>query len=165
MDYLLILFGFFFIILGIIGAFLPIVPGPPAGWLGLLLLQLTNNIPTDWNFLWITLAIAIAVTLLDFVIPILGAKKLGGSKKGIWGATIGLLLGLFFGPLGLLFGPFIGAFSGELMHDPTNKKRAFKAAFGSFVGFLFSTGLKFTTSLVFLLYFIHNLWLHKDAFF
>ena len=117
MDYLLILFGFFFIILGIIGAFLPIVPGPPAGWLGLLLLQLTNDIPTDWNFLWITLAIAIAVTLLDFVIPILGAKSLGGSKKGIWGATIGLFVGLFFGPLGLLFGPFIGAFSGELMRE------------------------------------------------
>jgi uncharacterized protein YqgC (DUF456 family) len=165
MDYLLLLLGLFLIILGIIGAFLPILPGPPTGWLGLLLLQLTDKIPTDWKFLWITLAVAMAITLLDFVIPILGAKSLGGSKKGIWGATIGLFVGLFFGPLGLVFGPLIGAFSGELMHNPTNKKIAFKAAFGSFVGFLFSTGIKFTTCLVFLMYFIENLWQHKDAFF
>ncbi len=165
MDYILLLFGFFFILMGILGAFLPILPGPPTGWLGLLLLQLTEIIPTNWNFLWITLAIAIVITLLDYLIPVLGAKKFGGSKKGIWGATIGLLVGLFFGPLGLIFGPLIGAFSGELINDPTNKKIAFKAAFGSFVGFLFSTGLKFVTSLVFLLYFIQDLWHHKDAFF
>lgn len=165
MDYILLLFGFFFILMGILGAFLPIIPGPPTGWLGLLLLQLTEIIPTNWNFLWITLAIAIVITLLDYLIPVLGAKKFGGSKKGIWGATIGLLVGLFFGPLGLIFGPLIGAFSGELVNDPTNKKIAFKAAFGSFVGFLFSTGLKFVTSLVFLLYFIQDLWHHKDAFF
>jgi uncharacterized protein YqgC (DUF456 family) len=165
MDYILLLFGFFFILMGILGAFLPILPGPPTGWLGLLLLQLTETIPTNWNFLWITLAIAIVITLLDYLIPVLGAKKFGGSKKGIWGATIGLLVGLFFGPLGFIFGPLIGAFSGELVNDPTNKKIAFKAAFGSFVGFLFSTGLKFVTSLVFLLYFIQDLWHHKDAFF
>lgn len=165
MDYILLLFGFFFILMGILGAFLPILPGPPTGWLGLLLLQLTEIIPTNWNFLWITLAIAIVITLLDYLIPVLGAKKFGGSKKGIWGATIGLLVGLFFGPLGLIFGPLIGAFSGELVNDPTNKKIAFKAAFGSFVGFLFSTGLKFVTSLVFLLYFIQDLWHHKDGFF
>jgi len=165
MDIFLLLLGFTFICLGIIGSFLPILPGPPTGWIGLLLLHLTKSVPADWTFLWTTLAIALLVTLLDYIIPPLGTKKFGGSKYGIWGSTIGLLIGLFFGPLGIVFGPFIGAYIGETLYNSKDSSRAFKAALGSFIGFLFSTALKLVVGIVFLVYFSKSFWLYKSEFF
>ena len=153
-------------ILGLIGAFLPVLPGPITGWVGLLLLHLTKAVPQDWTFLGITLAIAIVVWFLDYVIPAMGTKKFGGSKYGVYGTTIGLLVGLiFFPPFGIIIGPFVGAFIGELMFDSNDSKRALKAAFGSFIGFLFSTGLKFITGLIYLGLFISIAWEYKSAFF
>jgi len=166
MDILLLFLGFFFMILGLIGAFLPVLPGPITGWVGLLLLHLTKAVPQDWTFLGITLAIAIVVWFLDYVIPAMGTKKFGGSKYGVYGTTIGLLIGLiFFPPFGIIIGPFAGAFIGELMFDSNDSKRALKAAFGSFIGFLFSTGLKFITGLIYLGLFISIAWEYKSAFF
>ncbi len=166
MDLLLLFLGFIFIILGIIGAFLPVLPGPITGWVGLLLLHLTSVIEKDWQFLGITLAVAIFVYLIDYVIPALGTKKFGGSKYGIWGTSIGLLIGLlFFGPLGIIIGPFAGAYLGELMYDSKDSKRALKAAFGSFIGFLFSTGLKFVVGLIFAGLFLSQFWEYKSSFF
>lgn len=166
MDILLLFLGFIFIILGIIGAFLPILPGPITGWVGLLLLHLTKTIPQNWTFLGITLGVAVLIYILDFIIPALGTKKFGGTKYGMYGTTIGLLIGiLFFGPLGIIMGPFIGALVGELMYDSKDSKRAFRAAYGSFIGFLFSTGIKFIVSLIFAGLFISKLWEYKSAFF
>lgn len=166
MDILLIFLGSIFMILGLIGAFLPVLPGPITGWVGLLLLHLTKAVPQDWTFLGITLAIAVVVWFLDYVIPALGTKKFGGSKYGVYGTTIGLLIGLFFfPPFGIIIGPFAGAFIGELMFDSNDSKRALKAAFGSFIGFLFSTGLKFITGLIYLGLFISIAWEYKSAFF
>ena len=166
MDILLLFLGFIFMILGIIGSFLPVLPGPITGWVGLLLLHLTKTIPQNWTFLGITLAIAVLIWFLDYIIPALGTKKFGGSKYGVYGTTIGLIIGLlFFGPLGIIIGPFAGALIGELMFDSNDSKRAFKAAFGSFIGFLFSTGLKFITSLVYMGLFLSIVWDHKSAFF
>lgn len=166
MDILLLFLGFIFIILGIIGAFLPVLPGPITGWVGLLLLHLTKTIPQDWTFLGITLAFAVLIWFMDYIIPAIGTKKFGGSKYGVYGTTIGLIIGLlFFGPLGIIVGPFAGALIGELMFDSKDSKRAFKAAFGSFIGFLFSTGLKFITSLVYMGLFLSIFWDHKAAFF
>ena len=166
MDILLLFLGFIFIILGIIGAFLPILPGPITGWVGLLLLHLTDTIPQNWTFLGITLGIAVLIYILDFIIPALGTKKFGGTKYGMYGTTIGLLIGiLFFGPLGIIMGPFVGALVGELMYDSKDSKRAFRAAYGSFIGFLFSTGIKFIVSLIFAGLFISKLWEYKSDFF
>lgn len=166
MDILLLFLGFIFMILGLIGAFLPVLPGPITGWVGLLLLHLTKAVPQDWTFLGITLTIAVVVWFLDYVIPAMGTKKFGGSKYGVYGTTIGLLVGLiFFPPFGIIIGPFVGAFIGELMFDSNDSKRALKAAFGSFIGFLFSTGLKFITGLIYLGLFISIAWEYKSAFF
>lgn len=165
MDYLLIIFGFGFICLGLIGSFLPVLPGPPMGWVGLLLLHLTKTIPTDTTFLWITFAVAITVTILDYIIPPLGTKKFGGSKLGVRGSTLGLIIGLFLGPLGIIFGPFVGAFIGEIIENKNDYSKALKAAFGSLIGFLFSTGLKFAVGLLFLFYFFEDLWLYKSELF
>lgn len=166
MDIFLLFLGFFFVLLGIIGSFIPVLPGPITGWIGLLILHLTKAIPMDWTFLGITLAIAVIIWGLDYVIPAWGTKKFGGSKYGIWGTVFGLILGiLFLGPLGIIIGPFAGAFIGEMIHDSTDSSRAVKAAFGSFIGFMLSTGLKFLISIIFVGLYFSKFWDYKDLFF
>ncbi|MCF6278725.1 MAG: DUF456 domain-containing protein [Flavobacteriaceae bacterium] len=166
MDIFLLFLGFFFVLLGIIGSFLPVLPGPITGWIGLLILHLTKVIPMDWTFLGITLAIAVIIWGLDYVIPAWGTKKFGGSKYGIWGTVFGLILGIIFlGPLGIIIGPFAGAFIGEMIHDSTDSKKAVKAAFGSFIGFMLSTGLKFLISIIFVGLYLSKFWDYKDVFF
>ncbi len=166
MDIFLALLGLVFVILGIIGSFLPILPGPLTGWFGLLILHMTSVIEMNWVFLGITLGVAIFIWLIDYIIPAMGTKRFGGSKYGIYGTTIGLIIGLFFlGPLGIIIGPFAGAFIGEMIYDNQDSNRALKAAFGAFVGFLFSTGLKFMVSLIFTGLYISKFWDHKSLFF
>lgn len=136
-------------IVGVVGSFLPIIPGPPISFGGMLLLQLQETGPFSTNKLILWLIIVAAITALDYVIPSLGTKKLGGSKYGIWGSTLGIVVGLFFGPLGIILGPAIGAFIGELIYQ---KKAdvALKAALGSFIGFLAGTILKFGVTIIIL---------------
>ena len=167
MDILLLILGLGLMFLGLIGSFLPVLPGPLTGWLGLLVLHLTKVITMDWTVLGITLAIAIIVWLLDYFIPALGTKKFGGSKHGVIGTTLGLLIGLFFVPIpgGFIIGAFVGALIGELIHDSKDTNRALKAAFGSFLGFLASATLKFLVSFGFLIYFTIIVWNHRTAFF
>ena len=95
---------------------MPVLPSPITSWIGLLLLYLTKTVPFDWTFIGITLTIAVIVYILDYIVPAFSTKKFGGSKYGIFGTTIGLIIGLvFFGPLGIIIGSFFGAFIGELM--------------------------------------------------
>ena len=165
MDIFLLIIGFLLIIIGLAGSLLPVLPGPLASWVGLLLLYLTKTISTDWIFLGVTFAIAILITIVDNFIPAIGTKKFGGSKFGVTGAIVGLVVGLFFGPFGIVLGPFIGAFIGELLNDSKDVNKALKAAFGSFIGFLASTLLKFIAALIFAGLFIAKFWEYKAAFF
>jgi uncharacterized protein len=166
MDILLLLFGLLIMLLGLVGAFIPVLPGPLTSWLGLLILHFTKAVNFSTSFLGITFGIALLVWVLDYFIPAIGTKKFGGSKKGIVGSTIGLFVGLvFFPPMGIIVGPFIGAFIGELIHDSSNNNRALKAALGSFIGFLFSTGLKFVVSLAYFGLFLKAFWQAKNLFF
>ena len=166
MDLLLLFLGFICMILGIIGAFLPILPGPLTGWLGLLLLSFTSAIPKDWTFLGITLAVAILVWVLDYFIPAMGTKRFGGSKYGVYGTTIGLIIGLFSPiPFGMLIGAFVGAFIGETVFDKKNSNKALKASFGSLLGFFVSASLKFGVGLVYFWFFISSFWEYKSVFF
>ncbi|MDG2194487.1 MAG: DUF456 domain-containing protein [Polaribacter sp.] len=166
MDIFLLLIGFFFVCLGIIGAFLPILPGPLTGWIGLLLLHLTTAVPKDWTFLGITLGVAIIVWILDYFIPAMGTKRFGGSKYGVYGTTIGLIIGLLSPiPFGILIGAFVGAFVGELLHDSKDTNRALKASMGSFLGFLASMSLKFGVGLVYFWFYISTFWEYQSSFF
>ena len=152
MDIALVLVGFVLMLIGILGSFLPILPGPPVSWIGLLLLHLTKAVPDNWWFLGITLGIALMITVMDYIIPAAGTKKFGGSKAGIWGSILGLFVAIFFpilGPLGIIVWPFVGALVGELSTNASDKKRAWKAAFGSFLGFLTGTFLKFLIAVVY----------------
>ncbi|OIQ41891.1 MAG: hypothetical protein BM563_00850 [Bacteroidetes bacterium MedPE-SWsnd-G1] len=166
MDIFLLIIGFLFVLLGIIGSFLPVLPGPITGWVGLLLLHFTSIIPMNWTFLGIALAVSILVWGIDYLIPAWGTKKFGGSKFGVRGSMIGLIVGLIFmGPLGIILGPFAGALIGELIYNSKDFNRALKAAFGSFVGFLLSTGLKLGVSIVFVYLYWIEFWEYKELFF
>lgn len=167
MDIALLIFGLLLMFLGIIGSFLPVLPGPPISWLGLLLLYLTKAIPTDWVFLGITLAIAVTAFVLDYIIPAMGTKKFGGSKAGMVGTTLGLIVALIFpilGVFGIVIWPFVGALVGELLNK-ADQKTALKAAFGSFLGFLTGTFLKFLVGIIFCGLFISKAWEYKEALF
>lgn len=157
MDIFLIILGFLLTLLGIAGSFLPVLPGPITGWVGLLLLHLTKAVPMSYTFLGIALVISIIILVLDYIIPSMGTKKFGGSRFGAIGTTVGLLIGLMVPiPMGFVIGAFLGAFIGEIIFIP-NFARAIRAAFGSFLGFLASTTIKFMISLVFTGLFIAKL--------
>lgn len=164
MDILLLVLGALLIMLGLAGSFLPVIPGPLTSWLGLLSLHYTSKVEQDWRFLGWTLAIALIVMILDYLIPIWGTKALGGTKAGAVGSTIGLVVGLFFPPFGILFGPFVGALAGELSKN-SDRKSALRAAFGSFLGFLSGVMLKLIISLVYLLFFVSAAWEGFESWF
>jgi len=166
MEHILLLLGFVLMIVGVLGSFLPVLPGPPISWVGLLLLYLTKAVPVSYTVLGITLVIAIVVGILDYIIPAKGTKRFGGSKYGIWGTNIGLVVGIIAPiPLGFIIGPFVGAFVGELINDSTDSKKAFKAATGSFIGFLASTFMKFLVSMIFLGLSLVKVWEYRNAWF
>ena len=165
MDIILIIIAALFMLLGIIGSFIPILPGPITSWFGLLIVHFTDAIPIDKSFLIITFTIALFIWLLDYIIPAIGTKRFGGTKYGMIGTTIGLIIGLIAPiPGGIIIGPFIGALIGELINKSDTKK-ATKAAFGSFIGFLTSTFIKFVVAIIYLGLYIGVLWDYKDAIF
>lgn len=146
MDYFLLGIGIIFIIVGLLGCVLPIIPGPPISFLGILVLHFTKFADYTTNFLLLLAFIAILVTVLDYVVPIWGTKRFGGTKAGMWGATIGMIIGMIFlGPLGLILGPLVGAIIGESIQGANNKD-AFRAGLGAFIGFLTGVGLKLAAS-------------------
>ena len=166
MDITLLLIAFILMIVGILGSFLPVLPGPPISWVGLLLLYLTNAVPMSYTVLGVTLVVALVVGILDYVIPAKGTKRFGGSKYGIWGTNIGMVVGILAPiPFGFIIGPFVGAFVGEMINDSKDSQKAFKAATGSFIGFLASTFIKFVVSIIFFGLFLLKVWEYRSELF
>ncbi len=167
MDIVLVIIGFLLMIIGILGSVLPVLPGPPLSWFGLFMLYMTKAVPNNWWVITITLLIAILIVVLDYVIPAVGTKKFGGTKYGMIGTGIGLLVSFFvpiFGLFGIVIWPFIGALVGELIQN-TNSSKAMKAAFGSFIGFLVGTLLKFVVAVIYFGIFIKVFWDYKHLIF
>jgi uncharacterized protein YqgC (DUF456 family) len=157
MDYVLIGIGIILIVSGLLGCILPIIPGPPLSYAGLLLLHFTERYQFSSSFLITWAVITVVVYTLDFLIPAWGTKKFGGSKRGIWGSIIGLIIGMFlFPPIGIIVGPFAGAVIGELSLGKESKE-ALKSGFGSFLGFLTGTLLKLIVSGMMTWYFAKEL--------
>ena len=149
MEFILIVIALFLMLLGIVGSFLPVLPGPFTSWVGLLVLHFTKGVELSQTFLIITLLIAIAIYILDYIIPAIGTKHFGGSRYGIIGTTFGLIVGLLLPiPFGIVIGPFFGALIGELIYK-NDINKAVKAAFGSFIGFIVSSLLKFIIAIIF----------------
>ena len=167
MDWLWITIGIILVITGLLGAIIPGLPGPPLSFIALVLMQFTKEPPFSAQFLIIMGLIMAGVSILDYVVPVYGTKKFGGSKQGVRGSTIGLIVGVFvlpalgivigpFGLLGIIFGPFIGAYLGEKAAGK-DSSTAWKAAFGSFIGFLAGTFMKIVYSIVAGVYFFTGL--------
>lgn len=165
MDVLLLIIGFACVVIGVFGSFLPALPGPILSWIGIVFLYFTKAIETNYWIIGISLLIVLIISILDYVIPAKGTKKFGGSKYGVWGTNIGLIVGLISPiPFGFILGAFVGAFIGELYYDKTDKKRALKSATGSFLGFLVSSFMKFIVCMLFLGTYLYIVWINKSHF-
>ncbi len=166
MEILILIIGFTLMIIGVLGSFLPVLPGPIISWFGIALLYFSNIIPLNYLILGITLLITIVVSVLDYIIPSQGTKKFGGSSYGIWGTNIGLIIGILAPiPFGFIIGPFLGAFIGELIYNKKDQKRALKAATGSFIGFLASSFIKFLLCMTLLGLYLWIIWEKKSIIF
>jgi len=167
MDYLLLALSVVCIIIGFLGCLLPVLPGPPLSYLALVLLHFTRFGDFTIKQFVILGILAVVVLLLDYIVPVWGTKKYGGSKAGVWGSTIGLIVGIIilpllgitlgpFGLIGILGGPFLGAYIGEKMTGQ-NSDKAFRAAWGSFIGFLAGTLMKLTVAIIITFYYIKEI--------
>ena len=140
-------------IAGLVGCILPVIPGPPLSWVGMLLVFLTHPEGMTSGLLITWLVITVVVTILDYLVPSWVTKKTGGSKAAARGTLVGLILGLiFFPPWGMIAGSFLGALISEVVFNGSTVVDSVKPAFGSFLGFLLGTGLKMTASGVMLFY-------------
>jgi uncharacterized protein YqgC (DUF456 family) len=153
-----IILGLLFALIGLIACILPVIPGPPLSFLALILLSFAKNWEPFSSTLLISMAgLMILVTLLDFVVPAVGAKRYGASKSGMWGSMIGMFVGLFFfPPWGMFLGAFMGALAGEIIAQKEGK-RALRASWGVFVGTMAGIGLKLAFSGVALFFYIKEM--------
>jgi uncharacterized protein YqgC (DUF456 family) len=155
MDIFLLIAGCICMLVGVAGSLLPVLPGLPVSYVGLLLLHASSYGDFSRNFLIVWALIVAVMIVIEYLIPKWGTKKYGGTKAGQRGALIGTIAGLFvFPPFGLIIGPFAGAFIGELMVDINNSDKAFRSAWGSLMGFLAGSLLKVVVALVMLFYFV-----------
>lgn len=150
----------------IVGSIIPALPGPPVGWLGMLLVFLWGGPGMSRGDISLTALIVLGVimvivSVLDYVLPVSLTKATGGSKYGSKGAMVGLVIGCFFsvggfwaGIAAMLVLPFFGALLYEIIWGHKSGKAAAKGAFGSFLGLLSGTGLKLICSCVMLCYII-----------
>ena len=152
MNTILIILAFVCLLAGIVCVFTPVPPAVPIAWLGLLLGRLGGAAISTSTLVWAAV-IGVLLMVLDYVIPLLTTRQFGGTKYGVWGCTIGLLvavIGLPFGPTGLVgvfFWPFVGAFVGEYIKQ-RDLIPALKAAFGSFIGIMTGSLAKIIYALV-----------------
>ena len=155
---ILIILGGLLQILGIAGCILPFLSGPPFNFLGLILLSIAKDWKPFSATLLIVMGVLTALTLvLDYAMPLAGAKRYGASKRGFWGSLIGMFAGMFFfPPFGLILGAFLGAVAGELSAGK-NRSAALRAGWGVFVGTIAATVLKLIASGIMTFFFVRAL--------
>ena len=144
--------------IGIIGCFVPVMPGPPISYGGLLVFHFFSSYTIKEDVLWFMAFVVIAATVFDLWVQIYGVKKFGGTKKAVNGSIIGLIIGIFFfPPFGIIIGPFLGAFIGAKIEAKEDMNRAIKIAFGALAGFLGGTILKVVFSIYITILFVNHI--------
>ena len=141
MEIFLIILSILLLIGGIVGSVLPILPGVPLAYAGVLLMHWTEKVHFSTTQLIGWLIILIVLQVLDYFSPILGSKYGGGTSHGNRGCMAGTIVGMFFMPWGIVLGPFLGAVAGELLGG-NDLPHAIRAGIGSLIGFLLGTLLK-----------------------
>ena len=153
MELFLVILGFLLLVVGFFGAIVPILPGLPLSFIGLLLLRWSGYAAFSNIFLWVWAGITVVITVMDYFLPSLMAKQFGGSRAASIGSFIGLVAGLFIlPPWGMIAGPFLGALAGELIHNKANGPQALKVALGAFLAFIVGTGAKLIASAIMIFY-------------
>ncbi|MFI3259999.1 MAG: DUF456 domain-containing protein [Rikenellaceae bacterium] len=134
--------------LGLLGSVVPVIPGPALSFVALLIAFLSSTPPVSTAWLGLYLLLSIVVSVMDMFLPAMMTKWMGGSKSGMWGANIGLVVGFIaFPPFGVIWGPLFGAIMGELSRDREDPSKALKVGLGAFLAFFVGSGIKFCLSL------------------
>lgn len=156
-DILLYVLAGILILVGLAGTILPMLPGVPIVFAGMLLAAWVGHFEeiSGWTVLFLGV-LALLAMLLDFIAGLLGAKRVGASAMALWGTVIGTIVGMFFGIAGLLLGPFIGAVAGELMSG-NSITRSTHVGIASWIGLLFGTLAKLALSFTMLGVFVFAL--------
>lgn len=142
METLLLLLGAVLVVVGLAGILLPALPGTPLVFAGLLLAAWAEGFEkVGWFPLTILGILTVASLVVDFLATSLGAKRVGATWKGMAGAAVGTVVGIFFGIPGLLLGPFVGAVLGEYISQ-RDWNQAGKAGLGTWLGLIFGTAAK-----------------------
>lgn len=149
MDILIMVLAIILMVGGITGCVLPILPGAPLAYAGLLLLHFTGLAHFSTAQLIVWLIVVVVLQVVDYITPLLGSKYSGGTSFGNRGCVAGTLLGLFFMPWGIILGPFLGAVAGEMMGG-SDFPHAVRAGIGTLIGFLLGTLLKVIVCFYFL---------------
>lgn len=145
-------------VLGILGTVVPLLPGAALIWVGMLLYGLLTGFE-GLSFTFYLLQ-GLAVFLfwgIDYIATAMGTRYSGGSRAAVWGAALGLLLGLVtMGPAGIIFGPFIGALLGEMING-TPVEKALRSSLGALVGLLGGLALKLIIEAVMIFWFFKKI--------
>ena len=162
MSYTLVIAAIALVLIGLVGAIVPGIAGPPFSFLGLLALSFVDGVDFSTKFLVVMGVLGAIIFVLDYVVPVWGTKTLGGTKEGVRGSTIGLIIGLLItiifpiGFIAILLGPFVGAYIGE-KNAGTDDRLAWRSAFGSFLGFLAGTFIKTVYAFVCIFYVVKGI--------
>ncbi len=150
-EILLIIFSFLLVLTGALGVVLPLLPGVPVAWLGMLAFAYATGFTAiTWKVLLIFLGFVLLASALDIIAPMAGAKKYNASRSGIIGSFIGVILGVaFLGPIGIVIGPLLGTFLGELFEGKESEE-ALQSAKGTAIGFLAGSAVKLALVMVML---------------
>ena len=144
------------IIVGLLGIFIPGLPGTGLVFVGTLVYAWGTGFQAiGWGTLLLFLFLTILAMAVDYGAGLLTAQKFGASKQGILGSVIGGIVGLvIFNIPGLILGQLIGVILGELMFG-RKMKESMKSGFGVFVGYLLGSIAKviITTLMIIIFYF------------
>lgn len=153
--WVLIVIGFILILIGLVGSVAPALAGPPFSFLALILLSIAEGWEVfSVEFLVIMGILTASALAVDYILPVVGARRFGASKYGFWGAAIGMLLGIIYAPpLGMIVGAFLGAFAGEMI-KLNEARRALRAGWGVFLGFMLGTLYKLILAGIMAFYYI-----------
>ena len=144
--------------LGLLGAFLPIIPGPLLSFIAILLLHCFTSFNVPDNLLIYFGLFVVVITFLDYWLQVYSVKIFGGGKAAKVGVVVGIIVGIFIPPFGVIFGPFIGAYIGALYESDSDVLKSFKVACGAFIGFLGGTVLKVIYSFYIIYYIVKASW-------